>query len=390
MKPSLTKGQSTFLDLVRGVSAFAVLVGHTLAYIPIPPRLGTLYPIQSYAVVVFFVLSGFLICLSTLSKSDYSYSEYLIDRFARVYTAFVPTLFLVIIVDTLIGITPPGGWNPATVFANLSLLMGIPFDKVHAALPAFQPLGTGRPLWTVGVEWWLYVAFGFMVFASRLKVKSGLVAIILTPIAFAVVYLYGARESLALVWFISAAIAIPALRLAPATCRSIGPSLILFWGILALWRLLILRTGGETINFYDAHFMYFSTVVIFGLLLSVKGFSLLEKGLLTIRPFARWFADISYSLYLTHYTLLAAFSTLFDMSWFTAFIFMAIATLFAWVFTILFDRQYRKVSRFLKLILLRETPQKGNSLREETAAAIVPVVMSDEARRNAEDGVAPA
>lgn len=390
MKPRLSDGQSVYLDFVRGLSAFAVLVGHTFAYIPNPPALGTFYPVQSYAVVVFFVLSGFLICLSTVSKPGYTYGAYLIDRFSRVYTALVPTILLILIVDTLMGLVPAGGWSMTTILANFGLLMGIPFERVFPELPWFQPLGTGRPLWTVAVEWWLYVAFGFMFFMTRLRTISWIVALVLTPISFLVVLRYGSVESLALVWFISAAAAIPILRLDKDMSRKIGPPILLFWGGVAIWKFLILRTIGASsaVNFYDAHFMYFTTVAIFAIMICVKGYDILEKTMLAIRPFARWFADISYSLYLTHYTLLVAFSTKFGMSWHKAMIFIILATLFAWVFTILFDKQYRKVSRFLKRILLRQSSKTDKSLREQTAA--VSVIMSDEARKNAEDGVAPA
>lgn len=370
MKPRLSDGQSVFLDFVRGLSAFAVLLGHTLAYIPNPPALGTFYPIQSYAVVIFFVLSGFLICLSTLSKPNYSYGAYLIDRFSRVYTAFLPAVFLVIIVDTLIGRMPPAGWSYESIISNLTLMMGIPFDKAHYALPHFQQIGTGRPFWTVAVEWWLYVAFGFMVFLPRLRLGSGLIAIILTPIACLVVYVYGARESLALVWFMSAAVAIPALRLDKEACKRVGPALLLFWGIIAFWKLMTLRAGAG-VNFYDAQFMYFSTAVIFSLLLCVKAFDWLEKIMLLIRPFSRWLADISYSLYLTHYTLLIAFGTFFDMSWFSAFVFIILAMIFAWGFTVLFDRKYRKVANLLKRVFLRDAVTTRKSLREETMSADV-------------------
>jgi len=343
-----------YLDLVRGFSALLVLFGHTMASIPNPPKFGTFYPVQSWAVVVFFVLSGFLICMSATSKQNYTFGGYLIDRFSRVYVALFPTLILIYIVDTLTGSTPINKdlW---TFFGNATMLMGIPFDRMFESLPYFQPFGSGRPLWTVAVEWWMYVAFGYAFFARSIKGWSLVIGLLLLPIAFAVTFIYGARESLAIIWIVGALLAVPLIGMSKEAAAKVGAQLLILSLGLLLMRLAMLHPGASSINFYDGQLMLFTEFVIFSGLICFKGYRFLEKLAIWVKPFARWIADISYSLYLTHYTLLVAFKHYFGMSWMKFFIFCTIAILFSWLFTIVFDHQYRKFSRFLKSIFLKDT-----------------------------------
>ena len=87
---------SFLLHLIRGGAAQAVLVGHGLAIFGIK----SMPYLQNSAVVVFFILSGFVIPYSSFIKArkypSYSFSSYFIDRFSRIYMGFVPALFFVL------------------------------------------------------------------------------------------------------------------------------------------------------------------------------------------------------------------------------------------------------------------------------------------------------
>ena len=66
----LTESNSIFLDLIRGLSSQLVVVGHGISFFGIftsfhQPN----FPwIQNIAVLIFFILSGFLISYSTFRK----------------------------------------------------------------------------------------------------------------------------------------------------------------------------------------------------------------------------------------------------------------------------------------------------------------------------------
>ena len=65
----LSKGQSAALDWLRGMAAQLVVVGHLISAAGYDQRI----VIQDTGVVVFFLLSGFLIARSALGKSEYSF-----------------------------------------------------------------------------------------------------------------------------------------------------------------------------------------------------------------------------------------------------------------------------------------------------------------------------
>ena len=152
--PNLTREQSLYLDACRGMSAIAVMVGHGLSSISSYPAIGTRYPIQSYGVVVFFAISGFLIAYSIASRPNYSFSEYVIDRFSRIYVVLIPSLAFIWLLDnTLIPKGAAGVHGSAeTLLANVLMLNSIQFRHFVSWIPFFEPYGSGRQLW-IGGAW---------------------------------------------------------------------------------------------------------------------------------------------------------------------------------------------------------------------------------------------
>jgi len=91
---------SLTLDLLRAGAAQAVCVGHALNVFMGPgtsnaPRIG---------VALFFVLSGFVIAHTLIIRSQqasYDFAEFFTERFARIYTAYLPALLLIALADNL-------------------------------------------------------------------------------------------------------------------------------------------------------------------------------------------------------------------------------------------------------------------------------------------------
>ena len=101
------------------------------------------------AVVLFFVLSGFLVGGASIRKAlrgEFFAGRYFIDRFARIYVPFVPALALTI--GLLIWFGIPFSWAEAGL--NLASLQG-----------AFaQPFSGNTALWSLSYEVWFYIACG--------------------------------------------------------------------------------------------------------------------------------------------------------------------------------------------------------------------------------------
>jgi peptidoglycan/LPS O-acetylase OafA/YrhL len=98
---------SALLDLIRLSAAQAVCVGHAISFFGVaktfqPPN----FPwIQNVAVQVFFVLSGFVIAFTLVERGrdeNYGFRQYLADRFARIYSAYVPSLVAIAAIDSAV------------------------------------------------------------------------------------------------------------------------------------------------------------------------------------------------------------------------------------------------------------------------------------------------
>ena len=189
----MKRGLSLYLDVVRVSAALAVVVTH-LAY----PELsgGMLDPwrlVGNDAVMVFFVLSGFVIAYVSEQK-EHTLRQYSISRLARLWTLAVPALFLTIILDRLGSVLNPAAYADWWYQAN---------DPVHRIISAVtftneiwfssvRPFSNG-PYWSLGYEAWYYAIFAALAYfggwkrfpiAAALALIAGPKILLLLPIWF--------------------------------------------------------------------------------------------------------------------------------------------------------------------------------------------------------------
>lgn len=179
----LTERGSRNLDLLRGLAALAVMLGHlrglffvSWGEVAAPSRpLAALYLFTSFghdAVIVFFVLSGYFVAGSALRAivgGTWQWRSYLTRRLTRLYIVLLPALALGAAFD-LAGIAFFHGVGPyhgggdylaieplpvslhldaATFLANAAYLQEI-------IAPTF---GSNGALWSLSYEFWFYVLF---------------------------------------------------------------------------------------------------------------------------------------------------------------------------------------------------------------------------------------
>ena len=188
----LTVLQSTLLDIVRIVAAWMVLLGHGFSLAGITPLKNNehfLY-IQQAGVVIFLILSGFLTTYSLNIKNadhKYTFREYVKQRAVRVYSAYIPALLFILLLDGInivfFSDSYPyqEGFNAFNFIGNILMLQSTPFVLGHDIV-----FGSGRPLWTLSIEWWNYMAFGFifLIIVNRLRItykRLGVAMILLVP-----------------------------------------------------------------------------------------------------------------------------------------------------------------------------------------------------------------
>ncbi|MDF2607280.1 MAG: acyltransferase 3 [Bacillales bacterium] len=145
------------LDSLRGIASMVVVIFHCLISFPIFYYANfkgeysnkfieflTISPFKSFwagneAVLLFFILSGFVLSLPFLNNSTPSYFGYIIKRYFRIYIPYIIIIFMSIILMSLFGKytnidsmsdSYNGRWNqPVTIKAILGYLIMFNLDK---------------------------------------------------------------------------------------------------------------------------------------------------------------------------------------------------------------------------------------------------------------------
>lgn len=347
----LSSSQQIYLNFLRGISAIVVLCGHTFPAIPGEFTFGKTLPFQSLAVGVFFWLSGFLIAYHCLTKQDYSFKNYILDRFCRIYVIYIPVVAcsVVLMIKVHLIRIPTN----ADILANLFMLQHTPFDRIFDNLSRFPPLAGISPLWSIAVEWWLYVFFGIVFFFHKSSSSSKLLMAVLSVPAVLVVSYFALREYVALTWFLGAACAYHFCNLSPNYYNK-RIDLLIFVSLAAfLYRLNYLNN--TVMNMYDMQMVIPGCIFLYSALLrlSTYTFHFSFKVLSTSLGF------ISYSLYLSHEPMKQVLQLYIPLdSWRNGIMVAMICILIASICAYFLENKHLIVRRWLKDKLFSdETPK---------------------------------
>jgi peptidoglycan/LPS O-acetylase OafA/YrhL len=154
---------STFLDLTRTLAALTVFLAHLSL-----PRFGggearLISPEMAHtAVIVFFVLSGFVI--SWAAERDGMAREHILNRASRIYSVALPALALTWLTDNYLILHHPGTldalYQYTAPWKYLPLFLSFSNDFWFLSEDAFSNI----PYWSLCYEVWYYVVFGVLVF----------------------------------------------------------------------------------------------------------------------------------------------------------------------------------------------------------------------------------
>jgi peptidoglycan/LPS O-acetylase OafA/YrhL len=186
---SIDKDTSLQIDSLRGLSAILVLVAHAFQIFiaPIDHSLYGIFGLIAQAsVMLFFVLSGFLITKSITRAygSGFSLSRYATDRANRI----LPPLAVSLILCTLLWVIAPYSFSSGSrefIYASPFMARnGFELDAQSIIGTVFflngfvtKNIGANAPLWSLPFEVWYYVAAGII--ASTRGVKGYISAAIL-------------------------------------------------------------------------------------------------------------------------------------------------------------------------------------------------------------------
>lgn len=162
--PALAASTSRTLDAARLAAAVVVLVFHASGmWATAQPALHAALGKASHAaVVVFFVISGYVIAYSA-GTSRRGARHYAVARLSRLYSVLGPALLLTALVEAVVRATNPVVaaryvHAPSWVRYLLSAVFGNESGWWSAAPPI------NSPLWSLSYEFWYYVLFGLWLY----------------------------------------------------------------------------------------------------------------------------------------------------------------------------------------------------------------------------------
>jgi peptidoglycan/LPS O-acetylase OafA/YrhL len=321
------------------------------------------------AVMVFFVLSGFLISSTVISSQisgTRSWHAYAINRSSRLYVVLIPGLLFGWVWDKVGGALfastglysyPLEGFGPA--IAQNQITFGTFLGNMLFLQTIVSPtFGSNGPLWSLANEFWYYVLFPVALIAGLAWAKHSLRrAIPLTIFAFGLTILLGWEKVVGFfVWMAGCILVIAHSRFRLRT----GRRLILYALVSSLALAACLaaaRTGRLAALGTDLPVGITFTLFLFGVLH-------MDFGART-RHYPRaahHFAGFSYSLYVLHFPLL-----LFLRAWvappqrwqpdmehvFYGAIVGATTLSFAWLVSVFTENKTHVVRNWMRSVVLR-------------------------------------
>lgn len=164
----LTPALSAYLDFLRFSAALVVVLGHlsqdgfALGWIP-------LAHLSHEAVVVFFLMSGYIITASTQARiaAGAGAAEYVVARVSRVYSVALPAVVFSVLLAVAIAAWSPElagrihDWRP---FSWIDIAASLLFWNQSWSHGTDLPLN--GPYWSLCYEVWYYLLFGLFVFVK--------------------------------------------------------------------------------------------------------------------------------------------------------------------------------------------------------------------------------
>ena len=304
MKPA-DKKHFLALDALRGFAAVYVFLYHA----KVIPLFG------QETVILFFVLSGFLIYHTTHSGNRPSAWVYLGHRARRIYPIFLVALFAAYVSACIIAqqLQPANWFN---LLENIFMLQGLVGWMGDLWAPAYWG---NSPLWSLSFEWWFYMLFIplCLVSSADRKVQFARVAAIsLFGLALYNVYPHPAALicNYLAIWWLGVELAREYLETQTVTVQRQIPSIILIgvsaavWGALAIFKLY----GSEPVKFGAEPFLQarqFGAAILFIVLGFAWKLAKFRAFGLVFGPFAL-LASSSYAIYVIHYPVLLALKAL--------------------------------------------------------------------------------
>jgi peptidoglycan/LPS O-acetylase OafA/YrhL len=321
-EPRPIKHDSGLIDVLRGVSAIFVMLAHARNFVFVdfgqgaPSIFRAIFYLATglghFSVVIFFVLSGFLISQSVIRidwKNANSALAYLIARFTRLWVVLLPALLLTACWDCLaISLTGSGFYRGEMEYFHsgpqgyvqldiLTFLENAAFLQTIVG-PVY---GSNTPLWSLACEFWYYLAFPALFFVALPFGRAK--PLVITSVA-AILFLIGRQFGIQIValfaiWVVGFLVVVA--RSGRLSNRTRAASLAA--GLLGLG-FVVWSSRLKWLNDFDVDL--FEAIAVGAVILGASSWKCPKSWKVPVSLAA----EMSYSLYLTHFPLLALLSAL--------------------------------------------------------------------------------
>lgn len=326
------------MDAIRGAAAILVMLGHSrdlfftslngsVATMP-KPASGLMavhhapHPqitLGNEAVIIFFVLSGYLVggsVLRSFQRNRWSWKDYLAKRLTRLWIVLLPALILTVVLDRVgLRLFP----ETTGIYQSPVGQTEVPANLIHTLTPRViagnglflqgilvPTTGTNIALWSLSNEFWYYLIFPLLVFVGW-RSSTALVRVLSAILAVILLFFIGPYEAVLFpTWLLGAAISLLPLRMPDRTSWWLTASLsLLLLPVMIMIRRspLDLRVAQTIIGIYFAVLLYF--------LLNRRRIA--KRGM--YQRVATVLSDISYPLYLVHLPILVFLCAAINRPW---------------------------------------------------------------------------
>ncbi|MEY2925670.1 MAG: hypothetical protein RL367_147, partial [Pseudomonadota bacterium] len=307
MTRRLSPGLSTILDALRAGAALYVVLHHIFDARGYTHGAGLLFIFGQEAVLIFFLLSGFVIQSNEADRVASDRRGYALRRFIRIY----PLLIMAILVSTLVAFAQERLASSFSWSSLFGTLLALQDDVVRKPGAIIRPYMINAPLWSLSYEIWFYVLFPFVSMVFRrlgqqtcqlIVGGTGLVAVLLylgVPNFPCLVFAYF------LIWWLGAMLAeahatgVPAIRTTLILQIALTSA-----AIIAICYAEMARPDPRMVGFLWLMARDFlAALVLYQALAWLVG-RRWHHGTAQAAAFFSYLASLSYGLYVLHYPLL--------------------------------------------------------------------------------------
>jgi len=302
-------------------------------------------------VIIFFIISGIVISNSVFQKisrsEKYSFKYFFIDRFSRIYSALIPCLIVIWIINYIHPFINPGHYSGSLDWVTFA---GNLFQLQNFPVLGIQVLGDAGILWTLNYEWWLYLFFGCIIFYIMMRRKFEIShVLLLTVCSFFPLYCLFfdfQHENLVITWFIGVLITYILLT------RPLDPNkyhiLLKIAGVISLFLILLRLTMIYQNTVFDITLEILLCLLILVLLLLTNTRKRIN---IHISHSIKFVASYSFTLYLIHYSWIIFLRSLLS-NYFNPYVLVIIGVisvnLLAFAIAYFTEMRYKKLSGWLQ------------------------------------------